>query len=340
MRSRSRSPLSGWAAKLSLALVAAFVVACGGAPPAVNEPQPPTVAGFAALTIARAAPPQFSSLSSEPTVVASVATWTGPLVDAGIRLESTGNTGLVSVGGNVYVHAEFVLHNDTDVPLQNPVLLAYHREEFRVGSAISQPYVAAGGVASDRLVQSIKPTHRLDLDPTRIGSPDALVGRTLMSDFVALREAEVPSLAADFVTTVFPYGFAIGNGATIAPGDSATVHVAFTYPASPSPSSNLGRFTWNAVLMSGTGVRVTQAPAENHARGWAAVLDRADRFGADSIVAIGPGTRTVTDPALCEALVGLTNVRTAGVDTTDDAYVGLVPTPGAPQFAGCEGATP
>ena len=346
---RFRRALSTFASRSIVGVMfagAALLAACGeGTPPPVNEPQPAAVAGYYALEFARVAPPRFSSLSTDAGENIEVRVLDGPVVTEGVRLEPGATTGLLRVGGQLYVHAEFVLHNDTSDDLDGLVLLGYHREEFRASSAISQPMLALGRPAADPVVRRIRPTHRLEFDLSRAGSPDAFVGRPQMSHFVAFAEEDVPSVPEPFVTTVFPYGFSVGNGAAIPPGGQASVHVAFTFPAAArtgdaSTSPNLASFTWNAVLVRADHTRVTQAPEENHERGWTAVLDRATQAGADSIVAIGPGVRQVTDANRCDALVGLTNVRIAGQSPTDGNYVGLLATAGSPQFDGCEGASP
>jgi hypothetical protein len=312
----------------------------------VNEPQPEVPAGFFALSIEHVVPPRFSSLAADGDVGAGIrgAASALPIGGEHVRLEATGNGGMLATAGRVYVHVEFVLHNDGDSPLENLVLLAYNHEAFRAESAISQALLQGARVAPDRMVRLIRPTHRLAFDATRSGTPEALIGRPNASDFVALRESELPTLDdAAFVRTLFPYGFRVGGGAPIAPGESATVYVAFSVlaiPASMRARPALERFTWNAVLLSLPGLGVTQAAEENHARGWSAVLDRAIAADAETVVAIGAGPRQIVDVSWCDRVVGLPNVRIAGMGPTDPAYAGLAPVPGPPQFVGCEGVSP
>ena len=329
--------------RMAAVVVGALAVALAGcgepAEPPVNLPQPPAVAGFFALEFERVAPPRFSSLASDvsPDIRASVVA--GPIVTEGVRLEATGNSGYLAVGDQVFIHAEFELHNETDGILAAPHLLGYSRAEFRVGTAISQAVRSGGAVAPDWMVREIRPTHQLSYDGTLSGSPEALTGREFASSFVAFAEEDVPGVDQPFSLTVFPYGFRFPGG-SIWPGDSARVSVGFAIPKSASYDMALHGFVWNAVLMAAGTHVVAQAPEENHARGWQAVLDRARRSGAEAIVAIGPGERLVDDPTLCDRLVGLSDVRIAGNDTTDADYLGLVSPKGPPQFIGCEGATP
>ena len=336
---------SGWAASLSFLILGLVltIASCGEPPPPpVNEPQPDPVAGYFVLEFERVSPPSLSGVPGAPTEDLRVSVFEGPIVAEGIGLEPTGNRGVLSAGGTVYVYAEFELTNDSAEPLAAPVLFGFHREEFRVGTAISQPLRRDGNPAQDAFVRAIRPTHRLQYDSTLAGTPEAFVGRAGAADFVAYRESERPAAADDFVVTVFPYGFAIGGGAAVEPGGSAKVHVGFTFPAAPAGSgAQLRSFVWNAVLMTtDDGARVVQVPEENHARGWQAVLARADAAGTPTVVAIGPGAREVAADWRCPDLIGLANVRIAGTGTSDPAYVGLVPTPGLPEFAGCEGVTP
>ena len=339
-------------AVFSFAVVVA-IAACSEPTVYVNEPQPEVPAGFFAVAIERVVPPRFSSLAAQDDdsgVRASASAL--PVGGENVRLEATGSGGVLSTGGRVYLHAEFVLHNDGESELEDLVLLAYNHEAFRASSAISQALMQGdGNVAPDRVVRAIRPTHRLAFDATRSGTPEALVGRANASDFVALRESDVPTLDdAPFVRTLFPYGFRVGGGAAIPPGESATVHVAFSVPAAPATMPNalaLESFVWNAVLLRLPGLGVTQAAEENHARGWSAVLDRASAAdgagavpGGVRVVAIGPGSRAVEDASWCDRLVGIPNVRIAGMESTDPAYAGLVSVPGPPQFDGCEGVSP
>jgi hypothetical protein len=308
----------------------------------VNEPQPTVPAGYFALQFDRVTPPTFSSVSvgtSEETLRASVASST--VVSDGVRLEFGDEAGVFTLGGRVYLHAEFVLHNDGDAVLEDLVLLCYHHEAFRAGSAVSQPMLVAGWPATDAMVHQIKPTHRLDLNLALIGTPAALTGRPTMSDFTALLEVDVPILAdAPFVRTVFPYGFRIARGQPILPGETASFRVAFSLVDArrSAASQAMASFTWNAVLVSVPTSSATQALEENHPAGWTAVLARAGDVG--QVVAIGPGSRDAPDAAWCERLVGLPDVRIAGEGHADAAYRGLVETPGLPQFVGCEGAIP
>ena len=330
--------------RLGAVLVAALVAALAGcgepAEPPVNLPQPPAVAGFFSLEFERVAPPRFSSLDSsavQPGIRASAVA--GPIVTPGVRLEATGNAGYLEVGDQVFVYADFELHNETSGILAAPVLLGYNRAEFRAGTAISQAVRSGEAVAPDWMARAIRPTHHLAYDGTLGSSPEALTGREFASSFVAFAEEDVPGVDQPFPLTVFPYGFRFAGG-SIWPGDSARVTVGFTIPKGASYAVSLHGFVWNAVLMAAGTHVVAQAPEENHARGWQAVLDRARRSGAEAIVAIGPGERLVDDPTLCDRLVGLTDVRIAGTSTTDVDFLGLVSPKGPPQFIGCEGATP
>ena len=336
----------GWAAHVAPLLTVAsalLLLGCGEPPPpAVNEPQPGQVAGYFALEFERVTPPRVSSGAGDSSDDLRATAFEGPIVADGIILEATGNRGVLAVGSGVYVYAEFELTNDTDAALPAPVLFGYHRDEFRAGSAISQPLRRDGKPADDGMVRLIKPTHRLQYDSTRAGAPDAFVGRAGAAHFVAYGEAERPAAADDFVRTVFPYGFSIGDGSPIAPGESATFHVGFSFPALPSTSgAQLRSFVWNGVLMTtADDARVVQAIEENHERGWQAVLARADAAGTPTVVAIGPGVREVTADGRCPHLVGLANVRIAGTGPSDPNFARLITTPGVPEFAGCEGVTP
>jgi len=335
--------MRGWRRSCAAAIVLLALVGCSEPQVFENQPQPAMPGGFFALAFDRVAPPGINSVSALPEDDGQawrVSVSAGPLLHEGLRLEPTGETGALVTAGRVYVHASFRLHNDGDEAVQGLVLLGYGHEDFRAASAISQAVQISGAVASDLHVGTIKPTHRLSYDAAFAGTPEAFVGRSGSSDFVALPEGDVPALdPAPGVVTVFPYGFLIGGGDAILPGAHGDVHVAFAM-VTRSGRGSLQSFVWNAVLVSLDGVGVTQAPEENHGRGWAAALQRATDTGADRLVAIGPGVRLVPDASWCDRVVGLTNVRIAGTGASDGAYVGIVAAAGPPQFQGCEGASP
>jgi hypothetical protein len=327
---------------LALAAWLATVAACSPIEPIVNEPQPDAPLGFFGLEFANVAPPRFSSLATGD-IVSATAVWSGPLAESDVHLEPTGSSGLFALGDAVYVHAEFLLTNGTDAALVNPVLVAYHRAEFRAGSAVSQPVTVGGIPAPDDVVRSIAPTHVLYYEGSAADPDLVLLGIPSRSDFVAFGEAERPSLAThEAVETVFPYGFAVRgvddpDTRVIPAGGQGQVHVAFALPRSGTPGGNLASFTWNAALLSLDHVRVAQAVQENHPDGWETTLARATDSEATAIVAIGPGVRS-TPASFCDRVIGLPNVRTAGVDALDPDYATLVPDDGDPRFTGCEGA--
>lgn len=337
-------------AALAIAVTAAMLalVACGSSfEPPVNEPQPDAPLGFVALNMADTAPPRFSlrapdALPQRDVTPQDVA-WVGPIADGDVTLAPTGASSVLMLDGTVYTSREFVLTNDTAAALDNLVLLAYGRDEFRAGSALSQPLIVADQPALDYLVRAVTPTHHLGYDASAPDADATLTGDPTRSDFVAFTEPELPTLGDHaFVTTVFPYGFAIRNAGdptsrTVPAGGQGRVHVAFAYPAESLSGRNMASFTWNAVLLSMDHVRVTQATEENHSDGWAATLDRASAAEADVVVAIGPGSRD-TPAALCESVLAVSNVRVAGTDASDPNHATLVPDDGTPEFTGCEGA--
>jgi hypothetical protein len=331
-------------------LVFAFA-ACQRAETPVNLPQPPDVLGFYALEFERAGPIRTTAGDAgtggaDEAMTASAIAWAAPVAIEGVRIEPTGRSGVLRVGNQLFVHAEFVLVNDSDSAIDRLVLLAFQHADFRVGSAISQPLlVSSGAVAPDAYVRRMHPTHALSYDIDRFAAGDAFLGRPGASHFVAYAEEDLPTIDTDtfsFVEGVLPYGFAVGDGAMIEPGQSASVTVAFTYPRGSTHLASLQSFTWNAILVRSPDVRVTQAPAESHDRGWQATLDRARSTAAERTVAIGRGTRVLASDVDCDTLVGLADVRIAGLDRDDADYVGLVPAADVafPEFVGCQGATP
>ena len=341
---RSRAYARAWLGASALLAVLLGVSSC--TQPTVNLPQPDSPLGFYALEFTSTAPPRFSSLAVAQTGPLRASVGQAPLADPAIVVEPSGASGVFQLGDRVYVNAEFIVTNETAEPLENLVFLAYHREEFRVGSALSQPvYVDGSTAVPDMLVRPITPTHTLFYQGSAADPDVVLLGSPTRSDFVALQETDLPSLPLPehgFVETVFPYGFAVRSvddpsSRTIAPGASGQVHVAFALPAGPTLASTIGSFTWNAMLVSVDAVRVTQAVEENHPDGWEATLARADADAADVIVAIGPGARA-TPAELCGSVLGLDNVRLAGTGPADADYTTLIPVAGDPEFAGCEGA--
>lgn len=338
---RLRSPRLG--SLLAAVLATVLLLGCTDSPADYeNLPQPESPLGFFAVEMARTAPPRFSSLSFAWHERLDAEVIRGPLADQGISLEASGASSVFTLGDQVYVSAEFVLTNQSDEVLDGLVLLAYHREEFRVGSAVSQPVYTNGRVAPDRVVRQIRPTQTFAYDEAALGPDGGLVGLAGKSDFVAVLESDLPSLAEfDFVSTLFPYGFAVRSASdptsrSIAPGGQGRVHVAFSLPAGTHAGS-ISSFTWNAVLVRTDRVNVTQAREENHPAGWAGVLDRATTEAADVVVAVGGGIRA-TPQEFCDSVLGIRDVRLAGVDASDPNHMTLVEQPGEPEFAGCEGA--
>ncbi len=331
---------------VSVLAMVVVLLAGGCTQPAVNLPQPDSPIGFYALEFTTTAPPRFSSLADGASGAVRAGVVDGPLAREDIVIEPSGASGVFRLGGGIYVHAEFLLTNESDEPLENLVLLGYHRPEFRVGSAVSQPvFVGSNTAVPDALVRRIAPTHTLFYQGSAADPDVVLLGSPTRSDFVAFEEADVPSVPLSgygFVTSVFPYGFAVRSlddphNRTVAPGAVGQVHVAFALPAGSAHERNIGSFIWNAVLVSADQVRVTQAVEENHPAGWDATLARAASDAPGVIVAIGPGTR-VTPAALCDTVLCIDNVRIAGTDTSDADFTTLIPVSAAPEFAGCEGA--
>ncbi len=316
----------------------------------MNLPQPVVPLGFFGLAMENVAP--FRSGLTTPVDDAGVRegglvarVWDGPIDAAGVRIEPSGSGGVLRVGDEIFFDAEFIVHNDSDRPLTRLVLVAYQHADFRAASAISQPVQVNGLIALDRVVRLIQPTHRMTYEAAFRESGEAFVGASRASHLVAFAEDELPTLdplSFPFLQGLLPYGFLIDGGRTIDPGESGRVTIAFTFPRASEHARNLSSFTWNAVLMSAPDVRVVQAPSENHARGWSAVLDRAELLQSDRIVAIGSGVRAVPPGAACATFEGLRDVRIAGLDASDPVYAGLVTGEqvGAPVFDGCEGESP
>ena len=332
------------AALAAAVFVLMAIVACSNSTRYVNLDQPPPEPGFFAFAFERIAPPRINSVGDESTEVDdwTVAVWDGPLTSPNIRIEPTGRSGVLRFGESLYVNAEFRVHNDGATPLERLVLVGYRHEAFRVASAISQPRL--GSVpAPDVYVRRIAPTHRMTFDAAFVDAGEALLGDSGASHFIAFDEAEVPELLGPAgYLGLLPYGYSVGGGIELAPGGHAPVWLAFTVPVGPASTAVLTSFVWNAVLLTAPDVRVAQAPAEQHARGWAAVLERTAAAGATRIVAIGAGERQVPAGVDCDQLVGLADVRIAGEGPEDEAYVGLIDPARveAPVFVGCEGASP
>ena len=333
----------------TVALAAAFVLllaACSEPIRYVNLDQPPAEPGFYAFAFERIATPRINAVdgvAADEEEVWSASVWGDALTSEDIRIEATGRRGVLRVGSTLYVNAEFRVHNDGADPIERLALLGYRHEAFRVSSAVSQPLLAATTPAPDADVRRIAPTNRMTFDSAFLDTGEALVGAPFESHFIALEEAEVPDVSGfEGFLEVLPYGFSVAGGATIAPGDSATVQLAFAVPRRPRGAGDLTNFVWNAVLVAAPDVRVAQAPAEKHARGWEATLERAARADATRVFAIGAGERQVPADVDCASLVGLADVRIAGEGPADEAYVGLIETAHveAPVFVGCEGASP
>jgi hypothetical protein len=241
------------------------------------------------------------------------------------------------VAGRVAVSAEFLLTNHGQRPVERLALIAYAHPSFRAGSALTGVQLASGQVASDTLVHAIHPSHALALQGAADGRH--LLGLPEASDFVALRETELP--AALGAAHPLPYGFWVADGGPIEPGGVGRVTIAFTFPIGTRAPASLDSFVWHAAPVELPALRSSQAALERHPPGWAATITRAGASHGHQVAALGAGARDLPDGFDCGRLLSIANVRIAGRAGHVDAAWLLPPALAQPPtFPLCPGASP
>lgn len=302
-------------------LIAALLSACSKPLAPANSPHPLNPPSHPGLVEIR-----FSGIGTASLSIKAVRAGGGisaqGLTDTqgGLQLQPVGSGTLVS-GSTRYLYATFRVRN-ADV---NGKAYPTPSSDFAfvavgvpgtggtiAGTAITRLERFDGSDYGDNpklrksIARSILPAHAVTFDGGMIRPiPGA-------ADFQAFSEAEVdpknftpPTTLADLgVSTVFPYGYALRCVAnctlgprTLAPNPApdqfdGAVTFAVKLPLQANPKDNPYAFSLMVETLGGMPSRVTLSPEEGNDLGGA--LGRVRALGAQSLFAIGSGTRTVS----------------------------------------------